>query len=57
MLTGDDSCYLSHNCPYEEATSLAMASYLQFFPHASMHSNNKNFLTRFVGRMRFRVQA
>ncbi len=30
--TCDDSCYLSHNYPYEEATSLAMASHLQLCP-------------------------
>jgi hypothetical protein len=31
----DDSCYLSHNCPSKEATSLKMASHPQFYPQAS----------------------
>jgi hypothetical protein len=30
MLAGDDSCYLSHNCPSKETISLAMALHLQF---------------------------
>jgi hypothetical protein len=57
MAIGDDFCYISHNCPYEEVASLAMASQLQFCPHASMHSNNKNSLVGFVGRMHFWVQT
>ncbi len=44
MLAVDDSCYLSHNHPFEEATSLAMASHPQFYLQLSMHSNNENFL-------------
>ncbi len=31
---GDDSCYLSHNCPFKEVTSLAMASHPQFCSQA-----------------------
>ncbi len=57
MAIGDDFCYFSHNCPSKKATSLAMGSHLQFCPHASMHSNNRNFLVGFVGRMRFGVQT
>jgi len=57
MPIGDDFCYLSHNCPSKETTSLAMASHLQFCSQALMHSNNGNFLVRFVGRMRFGVQT
>jgi hypothetical protein len=57
MLAGDNSCYLSHNCPYEETTSLAMAPHLQFCLQASKYSNNKNFLVGFVGRMHFGVQT
>jgi hypothetical protein len=57
MAISDDFCYLSHNCPSEEATFLAMASHLQFCPQASMHSNNENFLARFIGRMCFGVQT
>ncbi len=57
MPVGDNSCYLSHNCPFEETTSLAMASHLQFFPQASKHLNNGNFLAGFVGRMHFGVQT
>jgi hypothetical protein len=53
----DGSCYLSHNCPFEEATSLAMTSHPQFYPQVSMHSNNQNFLAKFVGRMHFGVQT
>jgi hypothetical protein len=56
MPTSDDFCYLSHNYPYEEVASLAMAPHLQFCPQASMHSNNKNFLAKFVKRMCFGVQ-
>jgi hypothetical protein len=55
--TCDDSCYLSHNCPFEEAASLAMASHLQFCLHASMHSNNINIFARLVGKMCFAVQT
>jgi hypothetical protein len=44
MQVVDDFCYLSHNCPSEETTSLAMASHPQFYLQASMHSNNGNFL-------------
>jgi hypothetical protein len=56
MPTCDNSYYPSHNCPSKEIISLAMASHLQFCQHASMHSNNKNFLARFVGRACFGVQ-
>jgi hypothetical protein len=56
MLGVDDSCYLSHNCPFEKTTSLAMVSHLQFYSQTSMHSNNANFLVKFVGRMHFGVQ-
>jgi hypothetical protein len=41
--------------PLEKTTSLAMASHLQFCSHASMHSNNGNFLIKVVGNMRFGV--
>jgi len=51
--TSDYSCYLSHNCPYEEVASLARASHLQFCLHVSMHSNNRNFLVRFVEKSVF----
>jgi len=54
---GDDSCYLSHNCPYAKAASLAMASHSSFCLQALMHSNTWNFLIKFVGRMRFGVQT
>jgi hypothetical protein len=57
MPVGDNSCYLSHNCPFEEAVSLAMASHPQFYLHASMHSNNGNFLAKFVRRMCFSFQT
>jgi hypothetical protein len=30
MQAGDNFCYLSHNCPFEEAASLAMASHPHF---------------------------
>jgi hypothetical protein len=56
MPIGEDFYYLSHNCPFKEADSLAMASHLQFCPQASMHSNNENFLIRLVGIMYFGVQ-
>jgi hypothetical protein len=57
MVVVDDYGYFSHNCPYEEAISLAMASHPQFYPQASMHSNNGNFLAKFIGRMHFGVQT
>jgi hypothetical protein len=57
MFAVDNSCYFSHDCPFEKTTSLAMASHPQFYPQASMHSNNGNFLAKFVGKMRFRVQT
>ncbi len=56
-LAGDDSCHLSHNCPSKEAVSLAMVSHSQFYPQASMHSNNENFLAKFVRRICFGVQT
>jgi hypothetical protein len=56
-LVGDDFCYLSHNCPFEKTIFLTMVSNPQFYPQASMHSNNENFLVEFVGKMRFRVQT
>ncbi len=49
--TGDDSCYVSHNCPSKEATSLVMVSHPQFCLHVLIHLNNKNFPTKFVKRM------
>jgi len=54
---GDDYCYLSHNCPSEEAISLAMDSHLQFCLHVSMHSNNINFFAGLVGKMCFAIQT
>jgi hypothetical protein len=57
MLSGHDSCYLSHNCPFAEVTSLAMASHPQFCLQASMLSNNKSFHVKFVRRMHFGVQT
>jgi hypothetical protein len=33
-----------------------MVSHLQFCSQVSKHSNNKNFLARFIGRMHFGVQ-
>jgi hypothetical protein len=30
MLAGDNFCYLSHNCPYEETTSLEMDAHYNF---------------------------
>jgi hypothetical protein len=56
-IIGDDYCYLSHNCPSKETISLVMASHPQSCPQASMHSNNENFLVKFVGKMCFRVQS
>jgi hypothetical protein len=56
MPIGEDFYYLSHNCPFKEADSLAMASHLQFCPQASMHSNNMNILAGFFGRICFGVQ-
>jgi hypothetical protein len=44
MLVGDDYCYLSHNCPFEETISLAMVSHLQFCSQVTKHLNNGNFL-------------
>jgi hypothetical protein len=55
-LIDDNSCNLSHNCPYEEIASLAMSTHLQFCIQASMHSNNGIFLMGFVGKMHFEVQ-
>jgi hypothetical protein len=57
MQTCDDFCYLSHNCPSKETTSLAMASHPQFCSHVSMHLNNKNFLAKFVRKMCLWVQT
>jgi hypothetical protein len=57
MLSSDDCCYLSYNCPFEKATSLAMASHPQFCSQASMMSNNENFHVKFVRRMHFGVQT
>ncbi len=53
MPVGDNSCYLSHNCPSIEITSLAMASHPRFCLQSSMHLNNENSLVKFVGRMHF----
>jgi len=53
----DNFCYLSHNCPSTETTSLAVASHPQFYLQASMHSNNANFLAYFFGRMHFGFQT
>jgi len=44
MLGGDDSCYLSDNCPFEKTISLSMVSHLQFCSQVTKHSNNGNFL-------------